>query len=235
MAKRILVLGGTGTLGSAATRQLLEAGFRVRLLARNPDKARAASPEAVEIVRGDVTDPASLAAAMQECQGVHISVGGEVDQLSAEAVSGLAKQAGVERISYISGATVSEQNEWFPLVAQKLKAEAAVRNSGVAFVILRPTWVMEMLPRFARGGKPAMFGRQPHPIHWYAADDLGRMVAQAHVKPEAANRTVYVHGPEAFTMSEALQRYCEILHPQSAGVSRMPFWLARLIAALTGN
>jgi hypothetical protein len=41
---------------------------------------------------------------------VHISVGGPVDQLSAENVAMLAPKLGVERVTYISGATVAEKN-----------------------------------------------------------------------------------------------------------------------------
>ena len=113
----------------------------------------------IEIFPGDVTDLPSLEKAMQGCYGVHISVGGPVDQVSAENVATLAPKLGVERITYISGATVCEENSWFPMVAQKLGAEKAIQACGVAYTIFCPTWPMEQLARFARDGKAFMLGK----------------------------------------------------------------------------
>jgi len=73
-AVHILVTGGTGFLGSYATVALTEAGHDVRLLARDPDKvSRVFEPHRVgpaEIVKGDITDAASVDAAMAGCDGV---------------------------------------------------------------------------------------------------------------------------------------------------------------------
>ena len=161
MKKRILVLGATGLLGKPAAEKLAADGFEVRALARDVEKAKAQLSNDVEIVQGDVADLNSLELAMQECWGVHISVGGPVDQISAENVSVLAPKMGIQRISYISGATVNEKNGYFPMVAQKLAAEKAIRESGVPYTIFCPTWPMEQIARFTRDGNPFMMGKQP--------------------------------------------------------------------------
>ena len=57
---KILILGGTGLLGTPVARRLQADGFAVRLLARDPDKARAMFDETFEVVTGDVTDWLSL-------------------------------------------------------------------------------------------------------------------------------------------------------------------------------
>ncbi len=71
---RILVTGGTGFLGSYATVALTEAGHDVRLLARDPGKvSRVFEPHRVgpaEVVKGDITDAASVDAALVGCDGV---------------------------------------------------------------------------------------------------------------------------------------------------------------------
>jgi NADH dehydrogenase len=158
-----------------------------------------------------------------------------VDQLSAENVAALASKLGLARITYISGSTVSEQNRWFPMVEQKLAAEKAIRECGVAYTIFCPTWPMEQLPRFARGGQPTLIGKQPKPLHWFAAGDLARMVSAAYQKEEAANKRFYVHGPEAITMKQALERYCQAFYPGGKPVSVMPVWLAKVMGTLTRN
>jgi uncharacterized protein YbjT (DUF2867 family) len=235
MQKMILILGATGLLGKPVAHQLKADGFRVRILARVVEKARKMFDETFEIDSGDVTDLTSLEKAMNGCMGVHISVGGPVDQVSAENVAALVSKLGVERITYISGATVCEENGWFPMTAQKLAAERAIRACEVAYTIFCPTWPMEMIPRFARGGKPFMMGKQPKPVHVFAADDLARMVSTAYQKDEAVNKRFFVFGPEAMSLVEAIERYCKVFYPETAKVSVMPLWLAKLMGSLTRN
>ena len=228
--ERILVLGGTGLLGGPVARQLNTGGFEVRLMVRDPEKARPMFGESFEIVTGDITDLDSLERALEGCDGVHISIGGPVDQLSAENVGALAPKLGLKRITYISGSTVFEQNRWFPMTAQKLGAEKAIRACGVPYTIFCPTWPMEQLPRFARGGQPLLIGDRPNLNHWFAADDLARMVSNAYQREESANKKLFIHGPEAMTMTEALERYCRTFHPEVESVSMMPIGAARGMA-----
>ncbi|HEX3876571.1 MAG TPA: NAD(P)H-binding protein, partial [Bryobacteraceae bacterium] len=58
------VSGITGHVGGAAARQLLKQGRTVRTLARDPQKASAWSKQGVEIIKGDLNDPATLAKAL---------------------------------------------------------------------------------------------------------------------------------------------------------------------------
>jgi len=237
MSGTILVLGGTGLLGAPVARRLTTDGFSVRLLARDPEKARKMFDNdgaALEVVPGDVADVGSLERAMVGASGVHISIGGPLDQLSAENVAALAPKLDVERITYLSGSTVCEENRWFPMTAQKLEAEKAVREYGGRYTIFSPTWPMEQLPRMVQGGRAAVIGNQP-PVHWFAADDLARMVSTAYQRAEAANQRFFVHGPEALTMVEALERYCRAFHPAIESVAVMPVEAARGMAESTGD
>ena len=233
--KKVVVLGGTGLLGGPVARRLRADGFEVRLMARNPEKAHAMFGDSFEIVPGDVTDLGSLERALAGTDGVHVSIGGAVEQLSGENVASLAPGLGLERITYVSGSLAFEQNRWFPMIEQKLMAEKAIRECGVSYTIFCPTWPMEQLQRFVRDGRAAIIGKQPTPVHWFAADDLSRMVATAHQREEAANKRLFVHGPEALTIKEALERYCRAFHPEIESVSVMPIWLAKVIATVTRN
>lgn len=235
MTKRILILGGTGMFGIPTAIQLKADGFQVRILARDVEKAQNIFADGYEIVPGDVSDLASLEKAMTGCDGVHISIGGPVDQLSAENVAALAPKLGMERISYVSGATVAEENRWFPMVAQKLEAEKAIRNCGTAYTIFCPTWPMEQIPRFMQNGKPSLIGKQPLPVHFFAAQDLARMVSKSYQLAEAQNKRFYVYGPEAMTLKTALERYCAKFHPEVEKIAVMPVWLVKLLGIVTRN
>lgn len=222
-------------LGGPVARCLNEDGFHVRILARDVDKARSLFDDNYEIVAGDVTDLDSLEQAIAGCDGVHISVGGPVDFQSAKNVAALAPGLGVAHLTYISGSSVCEENGWFPMTAQKLRAEKAVRESSLNYTIFRPTWPMEQLPRLVVNGRAVLVGDQPTPWRWFAANDLGRMVANAYQFPEALNKRFYIHGPQQITMKEALEQYCHAFYPEIESVSVMPIAAAKAVATSTGN
>ena len=235
MQKIILVLGATGTLGQPVSYALKEAGFQVRIMTRDLQKARKVFDNSFEMVAGDPMDPACLEEALDGCYGVHISFPTEVEQQVAETVAKLAPRHGVERITYISGATVAEEHRWFPMIDRKFLAEKAIQESGIPYTIFAPTWVMDGLPMFVNQGQAFVFGKQPYPYHWVAADDIARMVSTAYGLEEAANKRFILHGPEAIRLHEALRRYCAVFHPEIKSVSSMPFWLVKLLGTITGN
>ncbi|MDZ7784839.1 MAG: NAD-dependent epimerase/dehydratase family protein [Halioglobus sp.] len=117
----VLVTGGTGFVGSHVSRQLQAGGHAVRLLVRDEDKARkffiSLGEPVPELVRGDVTDAASVRAAMAGCEGVvHAAAGtplraGSVEDMFAVNVGGVktvvdaALALGLERIVCVSSIT----------------------------------------------------------------------------------------------------------------------------------
>lgn len=233
--KTVLVVGGTGMLGAPVVRQMLRDGLEVRVLVRDPEKAAQILGRQVDIVSGDVTDVDGLEQAMLDCDAVHISVGGPVDQISAENVASLAPRCGIQRIGYVSGSTVADENRWFPMVEQKLAAEEAIKACGVPYTVFCPTWPMEQLPRFVVGGRATVIGDRQEPWHWFAADDMAAMVSQAFRMDEAAGKRLYIHGPEAVTTFDALTRFCSEFHPEIESVGQMPIAAARAAADATGN
>jgi uncharacterized protein YbjT (DUF2867 family) len=94
---------------------------------------------------------------------------------------------------------------------------------------------MEQLPRLARGGQPLLIGDRPVPYHWFAAGDLACMVSAAYQLEEAVGKRFFVHGPEAMSMKEAMERYCQAFHPEVESVSVMPVKAARAVARSSGN
>ena len=235
MKRRILVIGGSGMLGKFVAWQLREGGFQVRIMARDLEKTRAQFDEGFDLFAGDVTDMGSLEAALDDCHGVHISVGGAADQISAENIATLAPKLGLEHITYVSGSTVREENGWFPMTAQKLAAETAVSQCSVPYTIFCPTWPMEQLPRFVINGQATLVGDLQTPWHWFAGEDFGRMVANAYQSEAALGKRLFVHGPEPITMKAALERYCEAFYPEIETVMVMPLDVARSAAEATGN
>ena len=72
--KRILVVGASGFVGGYLTRQLVKDGYRVRCLARNPDKVKDLADSGCEIVKGDITNRASIQQALDSMDAVYVSI-----------------------------------------------------------------------------------------------------------------------------------------------------------------
>ena len=111
---RVLVTGATGKVGGATTRALLERGDEVRVLVRDPERARGVLPTGVTAVRGDVTEPDSLPAAVEGCELVFNAMGlpeqwfqdddifERVNARGTENVIRAARAAGVRRVVHTS-------------------------------------------------------------------------------------------------------------------------------------
>jgi len=242
MKQIILVVGATGMLGEPVARQLEKDGYAVRILARNPEKAKAKLGDSFEFVMGDVEVPSSLEKAIEGCFGVHINLRGgpkaedfdRIEHRGTVNVVDVSAKLGVQRITYLSGAAVFEENSWFPSAKAKLQAESAIRGSGVTYSIFCATHFMESLSLAIRGKRASVIGQQPHRLHWLAASDYAKMVSKSFRLPEAANKRFFVYGPEALTMTEALRKYCSIVHP-GVKVSSVPIWLLSLIGRVSFN
>lgn len=111
---RALVTGATGFVGAAVARALLTDGWQVRVLARVGSDRRNVAGLPVEVVEGDLTDPATLAPAVADCTGLfHVAAdyrlgARDPEQLYRSNVDGTrniltaARSAGVARVVYTS-------------------------------------------------------------------------------------------------------------------------------------
>ena len=179
----ILVTGATGAQGGATARALLARGHRVRVLARNPTSPAALDLRdcGAELVRGDMDDPASLAAAVRGVVGVFSvqvpdTKGDDSERRQGMALVNAARAAGVTHLVHTS-VTGTAQRTAFPRWASgywsqkywndKWHVEEAVRQAGfAAWTVLRPAFMMD---NFARPKSAHMF---PHLKHGEIATAL---------------------------------------------------------------
>jgi uncharacterized protein YbjT (DUF2867 family) len=230
---KILIIGASGLLAGPVIRQLDNAGFQLRLFSRNVKPSMFVNE--YEIVNGDLFRPGELEQAMEGCDAVHITVSGVDEFKATQTILAMAQQKKIQLVSLVSGATVKEENRWFEFTDKKFRAEQLLMNSGIPYLIFRPTWFFESLQLMVRDGKAMVLGKQPHPYHFVAADDFGRMVARAYTDQKRWKGTYYVYGPEQYQMKKLLEKYCRALHPEIKKVSETPIFVLKIIAALTGN
>ena len=134
---RILVLGGTGKVGSALVPQLLTAGHEVRVLTRDPKKA-AALPNGAQGFVGDLNDIATVLPACQGVEAVFLLNGLSMTETheGLTAVNAVALE-GIRRIVYMTVQAL-ESAAHLPHFGSKIGIEEAVKRSGAAWTILRP-------------------------------------------------------------------------------------------------
>jgi uncharacterized protein YbjT (DUF2867 family) len=233
MAQKILVIGATGFVGAPIARQLQKDGFSVRALVRNADKARQMLGDQIEFIVGDFTDKTALEKALTDVDGVNLSVPWQFEAAIVRDVTSILAAQGRKnvRITYISGTTALPENRWYPMIDEKLKAEEVLTQSGVAYTIFRPSWFMDALALFVRDGRATIFGKQKQPYYFLAVADFARTVSQSYQTDTSANKTFVINGPKVMLMQDALQQYCDAIHP-GVKAATMPIWLGNLLAAM---
>lgn len=146
--KLVVLIGGSGFVGTHLAQELLGRGCRLRIVSRQPERAFRLRPLAnlgqVQFVRGDVTRPAGLAAALAGAFGVVNLVGafaGDLDALQGEGagrIAGLARANGARAFVHVSALGADAQS---PVDYNRTKAEgeAAVRAAFPQATIVRPS------------------------------------------------------------------------------------------------
>jgi len=134
--KRILVTGATGTIGRGVVTQLLEAGAQVRALTRNPDDA--ALPREVAVIRGDLTSPDTLDAALRDVDAVFLVWTAQPDALPA-ALARIAQHT--HRVVLLTSPHQTPHpffQQPNPMAEMHKNMERLIRESGLAWTFLRP-------------------------------------------------------------------------------------------------
>ena len=235
MFNRILVIGATGLLGRPVVDRLTQGGHTIRILTRSAAKAHAMFGNTVEIAEGSATDIDDVRAAMAGCDAVHINLSPATEYTATSHVIEVA-DGQLERLGYVSATTLSEENRWFDRADVKMRTEQLVRDSGLPCAIFCPTWVMETLQNFIRGGKWAIVvdGKNPPPLHFFAAADFGRMVAASYEDDRALGERLYIYGPDGITIGDAMDRFAAACYPK-ARLIHLKVWQARLLAKVIRN
>lgn len=133
---RILVIGATGTIGRQVVAQLLATGTRVRALSRRPDIGDL--PDGVEVVRGDLTDPASLEGPLDGVDAVFLVWVAPPQTVDAvvERIAGSTRRLVLLTAPHKTPHPLFQQPN--PMAAMFARIEEAIEDAGLAWTFLRP-------------------------------------------------------------------------------------------------
>jgi uncharacterized protein YbjT (DUF2867 family) len=228
----ILVTGATGYVGGRLIPSLLNAGYRVRAMARSLDKLACrpwARHNQVELAQGDVLDSASLQKAAAGCWAAYYLVHSmiaqrekfvEADRRAARNMVAAAATAGLERIIYLGGLAEAKQGSLSkhlqsrievaeilqsgPVPTTDLRAPMILGSGSASFEILR--YLVERLPAMIT---PRWVRSLNQPI---AIRNVITYLSGCLAHDETVGQTFDIGGPDILTYRDLLDMYAEEAH-----------------------
>jgi uncharacterized protein YbjT (DUF2867 family) len=220
-----LVVGATGSLGSEIVKLLADAGKPARALVRptsDQKKVDQLQTLGAEIVSGDLKDRPSLDAACRGVSAIISTASSTLSRLEGDTIRTVdhegqlslvdaARAAGVAHFVLIS---FSGMNVEFPLQTAKREVERHLKESGMTYTILQPTFFMEVWLSPALGfdaaqGTVQVYGSGQHKISWISFQDVAEFAIASLDNPAARNAVIKLGGPEALSPLEVVKVFEE--------------------------
>ncbi len=219
----ILITGGTGFIGNALIQQLVSLGESVRILIR-PNKKSPHLPKNtfVDVVICGLDDERGLRAALKGVHSVFHLAGSErqgsrgnleeVEVQGSKNIAEAAKQAGVERLIYLSHLGADRASA-YPVLKAKALAEGFIQMSGIPYTILRSSVIFGEGDQFTTSLagmlriSPGLFlvpGDGENLLQPLWVQDAVMCLSLCLENPDMAGKTIQIGGPEYFTFRQIL-------------------------------
>jgi len=210
---RHLVLGGTGTVGSLVVQGLVAKGETVRVVTRTAERVKTL-PKGVAGVVGDLANPDTYEAIFRDYDHLFLlTANGPTDLMEGLAAVNEARRTGARRVVHLSIHDVEKALE-APHFASKIAIEAALKQSGQPWTILRPNnffqndyWWKDVL---------LQHGVYPQPIGDVGLSrvdtrDIGEAAVRALTENGHTGKTYAVVGPDALTGEDCAAHFSKAL------------------------
>jgi uncharacterized protein YbjT (DUF2867 family) len=238
----ILVVGASGLLGGKIATALREKGCPVRGLCRNPASHPELAEKGIELVQGDLRQPATL---LEACKGVETvvttanSVAGNGDNKSKAVdfygnrnLIDAARSAGVKHFVFIS-MSGTDPNSPVDFARYKSATEEYLKASGLSYTIIRPhaymeIWGMLVGDSIQKKGKCQVFGEGNNPVSFISVEDVKQFATLAALEPSLRNKTLEPGGPENLTVNQVVEK-CAKFSGKTPKVSHIPVPMLRVM------
>lgn len=218
----VLVTGATGTIGSQLVPQLVKMGHRPRVLVRDLSRVPDAWRDHVDVVEGDLLDPASIRDALEDVEAAYYLVHsvGETDDFTerdhrmADAFADAAGAAGIDLVVYLGG-LVPREGAVSPHLASRRDVGRVLRDrcptvelrAGPIIGEGSGSWEMvrHLVDRLPVMVAPRWIDNEVQPIH--VDDVVAYLAACLDADPRGV---VEIGGADVVTFREMMQTYATL-------------------------
>ena len=245
--KKILLAGSTGYLGSYIAKELQKQAYFYRTIARNPEKLKQKDIEANEVIKAELTKPASITESCKDIDVVISTVGitrqkdgltyMDVDYQANMNLLDEAKKSGVKKFIYVSVLNGEKLRHLKICDAKEMFVEQ-LKTSGVDYCIVRPNGFFSDMSEFfnmAKRGRVYLFGNgelRANPIH---GEDLAVVCVNA---IDRSDKEIEIGGPETLTQNEIASIAFDALGNKPK-ITHIPGWvrvtILKLLRLLAGS
>ena len=213
----ILITGATGKTGSATAKSLGEKGERFRALIRNEEKKEGLESIGGEVVIGSIENTDVVNQSMQGVKTVLVLLPNSESQLALEKqLVDSAKQAGVERIVKMSSIEATP-DATSPIPKLHLESEEYIKQSGLAWTMIKPNFYMQNL--LASAGTIKDQGKIFLPMGegktgMIDTTDVGTVIAKVLSEDGHESMNHEITGPEILSFYEVAEIFSKALGKQ---------------------
>ena len=213
----ILITGATGKTGSATAKSLGEKGERFRALIRNEEKKEGLESLGGEVVIGSIENTDVVNQSMQGVKTVLVLLPNSESQLALEKqLVDSAKQAGVERIVKMSSIEATP-DATSPIPKLHLESEEYIKQSGLAWTMIKPNFYMQNL--LASAGTIKDQGKIFLPMGegktgMIDTTDVGTVIAKVLSEDGHESMNHEITGPEILSFYEVAEIFSKVLGKQ---------------------
>jgi uncharacterized protein YbjT (DUF2867 family) len=236
-SKTIFVTGATGNQGGAVAKNLLQNGFKVKVLTRNTESANAQNLKKLnaEIIKGDLDSPDTFSDHLKDVDGIFSvqssdNVKKEINQ--GITLADLAKDFNIKHFVYTSLAP-AELQTGIPHFESKLVIENHIKKLGIPYTIIRPSELFEnfLIPMVKKG---ILKGKLTSPftkdvLHQYtSSDDVGKTSVKIFSDPDKYIGKIITLATDEMSTSKAAEIFSEVLGKPVKN-QQLPMFVVRIV------
>ncbi|OMD94137.1 SDR family oxidoreductase [Paenibacillus odorifer] len=230
----IVIMGATGTIGSALLERLVDLGVPVRALSREPEKLRDQIGEKgrsiIEVAFVDASDPTSVRRAFTGASQLFLAMSNSPRQIELEtSIIQIATESGIKHIVKISSPAF-EQSAPVAVAGWHQEIENTLRVSGITHTVLRPYAFMQNLMRFAPTitTQNVFFGSMGvSPCNFIDCRDIADVAVEVLTNDKVSGHIYTLTGSEIFSYPQIASRLSALLNRPISYINMDPQVLLR--------
>ncbi len=243
--KQITVIGATGNIGIPVVKNLIKAGFYVKAISRNTDKAKKlfGFSEKIEIVKADLREVQSLQKALKNTEYLYLNLSTLTTNINIpfaeerEGIDNILKAVDkntIKQIIQISGLGALDNQDsqnsfkFIPNIIRK-QGHKLIKESGIPYTILHCSWFLDSFVFYRRNNVYSVIGNHTNPIYFTNCYDFTQHLIHAIGNEKAYFKEFPIQGKNGYIHSNAAKDFLAVFNEKSK-VKTLPLSIIRLFA-----